>query len=193
MTPKNWTILSIIACVLALLGAGSMYAFQQQSFEDTGSTAAALHVSSSSFADGQGMPQKLTCDGASVSPDLQWSAGPAGTKSYVIVTTDPDAPISFTHWLAYNIPAQTHGLPEGASTPSKRLEQASEGTNGFGNTGYGGPCPPGDKVHHYVFRVYALDVNPGLATGQGKEQVAAAMQGHVLARGQITGVYGRQG
>jgi Raf kinase inhibitor-like YbhB/YbcL family protein len=195
MALKKRVMGSVIGIALALLAVGSAWTLQHQRAGDLDSISAAsvLQVSSSSFTHGQSMPPRLTCDGPDVSPDIQWSAPPAATKSYAIVMNDPDAPLGFTHWLAYNIPAPVHELPEGASTPSKRLDQASEGINSFGNAGYGGPCPPGSTPHHYVFHVYALDVNPGLAAGASTEQVVAALKGHVLAGGQITGLYGRSG
>lgn len=175
-----------------MLVIGTAWTFEPQTSAGTSATAT-LQVSSSSFADGQTMPSRLTCDGTNLSPDLRWRAVPARTQSYAIVMDDPDAPSSFTHWLAYNIPVNSHELPEGAATPSKRLEQAAEGVNGFGKPGYGGPCPPGHSPHHYVFRVYALDVNPNLAAGLEPPQVLAAIKDHILAEGQIIGLYGRSG
>ena len=139
------------------------------------------------------MPPKLTCDGPDLSPDIQLPTPPPGTKSFAIVMDDPDAPIKFTHWLAYNIPAGTRDIAEGASSPSKRLDHGAEGVNNFGNLGYGGPCPPVGRAHHYVLKVYALDVNPALPPGQNKQQLAAVLDGHVLAEGQITGLYARGG
>ncbi|GLQ51301.1 YbhB/YbcL family Raf kinase inhibitor-like protein [Dyella flava] len=182
MTVKHWTSRTTFSALIVLLAASTACAQAQT-----------LHVSSTSFADGRNMPQRLTCDGPDVSPDIQWSAAPARTQSYAIVMDDPDAPQGFTHWLAYNIPANTHDLSEGASTPSKRLDHAGEGANSFGHAGYGGPCPPEGNAHHYVFQVYALDVNPDLPAGQSEEQLMAAIQGHVLAKGQITGLYARGG
>ncbi|RDS79172.1 YbhB/YbcL family Raf kinase inhibitor-like protein [Dyella monticola] len=155
--------------------------------------AASLKVSSASFNDGANIPSKFTCDGADLSPDLHFSSPPTATRSFAIVTDDPDAPAAFAHWLAYGIPASTQRLPEGASTPSQRLVHGNEGTNGFGHIGYGGPCPPAGKPHHYIFRVYALDVIPALPPGASMEQVNAALQGHVLAEGHITGLYARDG
>lgn len=154
---------------------------------------ATWQVSSSSFVQGGKMPAKLTCDGADVSPEIRFPSPPAGAKSFAIVADDPDAPAAFAHWLAYDIPADTQELPEGASTPSRRLEHATEGINGFGRTGYGGPCPPAGQTHHYVFRIYALDNVPQLPVGASAEQLKAAIEGHVLAEGQITGVYARGG
>jgi Raf kinase inhibitor-like YbhB/YbcL family protein len=191
MTVKHWTGRTSLGALMLVLVASSAWA--QDSAMSSSAATGVLRVSSGSFADGQSMPQKLTCDGPDVSPDIQWSSAPAGTQSYVIVMDDPDAPPGFTHWLAYDIPAATHDLPEGASTPATRLGNADEGINNFDHAGYGGPCPPEGRAHHYVFRVYALDVNPGLPAGQSKEQVMAAMHGHVLAQGQLTGLYARAG
>jgi Raf kinase inhibitor-like YbhB/YbcL family protein len=152
-----------------------------------------LSISSSSFANGGTMDARLTCDGANLSPQMHLPTPPAGTRSFAIVVDDPDAPTAFTHWLAYGIPVGTRELPEGASTPSRRLAHAIEGVNSFGHAGYGGPCPPEGKAHHYVFRVYALDVNLTLPAGASPEQVNAAIHGHVLAEGQLTGLYARGG
>ncbi|MFC3651238.1 YbhB/YbcL family Raf kinase inhibitor-like protein [Dyella humi] len=169
---------------MLMLYAGSGYASPPQ---------ASLHVSSSSFTDGGKMPSKLTCDGENLSPQIQLPSPPAGTKSFAIVMDDPDAPIAFAHWLVYGIPADTRELAEGASTASRRLDHAVEGVNSFGRTGYGGPCPPEGKPHHYVLRVYALDVMSALPTGASADQVNAAIQGHVLAEGRTTGLYARGG
>jgi Raf kinase inhibitor-like YbhB/YbcL family protein len=151
---------------------------------------APLRVASASFKDGDNLPRKLTCDGPNVSPDLQLPSPPAGTRSFAIVMDDPDAPEPFTHWLAYDIPPDTRDVAEGSSTPGKRFAQAAEGANSFGDIGYGGPCPPSGTPHHYVFHVYALDVNPALPAARTREQLTAAMHGHVLAEGSITGLYG---
>lgn len=152
---------------------------------------ASMQVSSSSFSDGGTIPSTFTCDGSDLSPHLRLSTPPSGTKSLAIVVDDPDAPSLFTHWLAYNIPPETRELPEGASTSSHRLSHGTEGTNSFGQIGYGGPCPPPGKPHHYLFHVYALDINLTLPAGAQAEQVKAAIKGHVLAAGQITGLYAR--
>jgi Raf kinase inhibitor-like YbhB/YbcL family protein len=155
-----------------------------------GTTAAAsIAVTSSSFSNGGSIPPRFTCDGPNVSPDIQWTTLPTATKSIAIVMDDADAPLPFTHWLAYDISAATHGLPEGASTPSARLDHAAEGINSFGNIGYGGPCPPSGQLHHYNFRVYALDITLALSAGQNKAQLANAVKGHVLAEGLITGLF----
>lgn len=175
----------VAACVFALL--------LQAAVAWAASPPASLHVASSSFSDGGNMPSKLTCDGPNLSPDIQLPTPPAGTQSFAIVVDDPDAPTAFTHWLAYNIPADARDLPEGASTRAHRLMRGAEGINSFNTTGYSGPCPPEGSAHHYVFHVYALDVNPVLPPGVPTEQVKAAIEGHILAEGKITGLYARGG
>ena len=152
-----------------------------------------LQVASSSFADDSKMPAKLGCEGANLSPEIHLAATPAGTRSLAIVLDDPDAPVAFAHWLAYDIPADTRELPEGAATLSQRLEHAVEGTNSFGRIGYGGPCPPPGTTHHYVLHVYALDSQLALPAGANVQQLNAAIQNHVLAEGRITGAYTRSG
>jgi Raf kinase inhibitor-like YbhB/YbcL family protein len=148
----------------------------------------ALQLSSLGFDDGQPIPEKYSCDGANVSPPLQWRGTPDATKSIAIICDDPDAPGStFTHWVLYDIPATTTRLREGEANAGKA------GVNSFGAAAYGGPCPPPkDAAHHYVFNVYALDIVSLGRGGLSKRDVTAAMAGHVLAEGQLTGLYQRK-
>lgn len=146
---------------------------------------------SSSFVNGGAIPRRFTCDGAGDSPSLGWFGEPAGTKSFAIVMNDPDAPIDFTHWLVYNIPAGVRRLATGASTHGAMPQGSEEGTNSFGQFGYGGPCPPPGKPHHYVFRIFAIDAGIDLPSGASRAQLESAVRGHVLAEGQIVGIYGR--
>ena len=128
------------------------------------------------------------CGGRNASPALHWSGGPPSTRSYVLTVFDPDAPGGgFWHWIAYDIPATTQALDANAGAqPSDSLRFA---TNGFGHVRYDGPCPPPGKPHRYVFTLYALDVpHVSLANGEG---VAAALEGHVVAKTEVTGRYGR--
>ena len=154
---------------------------------------ASLQVESSSFTGGGSIPQRFTCDGAGISPALKWSAPPSGAKSLAIVVHDPDAPIDFTHWIVFDIPPGVRSLAEGASSEGAMPEGAFEGTTDFGRTGYGGPCPPGGRRHHYRFHVYALDVRFDLPAGANRRQLESAMDGHILAGGEIVGVYRRTG
>ena len=152
---------------------------------------AALRIQSMSFSNGGAIPRRYTCDGENRSPDLEWASAPAGTKSFAVVMSDPDAPIDFTHWLAYNIPPSDRGLAEGASAHGAMPQGSAEGTNSFGRFGYGGPCPPPGKPHHYVFRLYALDIPLSLPPGAARGQLESAISDHVLAEGQIIGIYRR--
>jgi Raf kinase inhibitor-like YbhB/YbcL family protein len=156
-----------------------------------GQARTSLWVRSSSFSNGRSIPARYTCDGADLSPVLQWQSAPAGTKSFAIVMDDPDAPIDFTHWLVYNIPPGVRELAEGASQQGAMPHGSVEGINDFGRPGYGGPCPPRGNPHHYVFRVYALDRLLDLPAGAAGKQVHAAISGHIVAQGQIVGTYQR--
>jgi len=154
-----------------------------------------LSLTSSGFSSGGAIPRQFTCDGADLSPSLQWSGAPAGTKSFALVVHDPDAPVDFTHWLVYGIPQAVDALTQGASTDGDgdgaMPRGSAEGINGFRSVGYAGPCPPPGKPHHYVFQLYALDVYVTLPPGARREELQAAMRGHILAEGKLVGVYQR--
>ncbi|HUA98694.1 MAG TPA: YbhB/YbcL family Raf kinase inhibitor-like protein [Terracidiphilus sp.] len=152
-----------------------------------------LSLASTSFASGGPIPRKCTCEGQDLSPGLRWSGAPSGTRSFVLIVHDPDAPVDFTHWLAYRIPPAVNGLPEGASTDGKMPAGTAEGINGFSRIGYAGPCPPPGEPHRYMFRIYALDFDPHLAPGATREQVETAIKDHVLAEGRLMGTYRRAG
>jgi Raf kinase inhibitor-like YbhB/YbcL family protein len=145
-----------------------------------------LRISSPAFMDGGRIPRKYTCDGENVAPPLEWSGAPEGSKSVAIICEDPDAPSgTFTHWVLYDIPISRHRLDEATSV-------GKAGVNDFGATGFGGPCPPKqDAAHHYHFRVYALDTESLGPSGLSKHDARDAMSGHVLAEGELTGVYKR--
>jgi Raf kinase inhibitor-like YbhB/YbcL family protein len=151
-----------------------------------------LQVESSTFANGEPIPARNTCDGANISPVLKWSVPPAGTKSVAIVMHDPDALVDFTHWIVFNIPPGVESLPVGASEQAGLPRGSSEGSNDFDQPRYGGPCPPGGKLHHYLFHVYALDLRLNLPPGASRKQLDSAISGHILADGEITGTYRRQ-
>ena len=151
----------------------------------------ALTVTSPAFENGAAIPARFSCSGADLSPELSWSAGPSGTKSYALIMDDPDAPGgTFVHWVLYNFKAADHSgrvtLPEAASGG------AAEGQNSFGKSGYGGPCPPPGKPHHYRFQVYALNRElDGLSSAATADQLRAAFKGSVLAEGTLTGTFKR--
>lgn len=142
---------------------------------------------SSTFAEGGSIPTRLTCDGDNVSPDLTWSDAPEGTQALALVVTDPDAR-DFVHWIAYDLTGTpSGGLPAAVSASP---DAPPQGTNSFGKTGYGGPCPP-SGTHRYVFVLHALDAPLELTGAPRIDALEAAMAGHVLARATLTGTYHR--
>jgi len=156
-----------------------------------GAPASSLAVTSKAFQDGGRIPAVHTCDGLGMSPPLAWGSPPAGTVSIAIIVDDPDAR-GFVHWVLFNVPGWKKVLPEGVGTGTAQPEGGTRG-QGDGGLDYFGPCPPaGDPPHRYSFRVYALDAWLHLAEGAPRDEVVAAMKGHVLAQGEITGLYGRQ-
>jgi Raf kinase inhibitor-like YbhB/YbcL family protein len=149
-------------------------------------------VSSSSFPAGSDIPKKFTCDGADISPALSWTGAPSGTKSFVLIADDPDAPVGiWTHWVIFDLPAQTSSLPEAVPKSDEVSSGGRQGRNDFRKIGYGGPCPPPGKPHRYFFRLYALDRTLNLQAGSNRKAVEQALQGHVLAKAEWMGKYGR--
>jgi hypothetical protein len=152
----------------------------------------ALTVSSSAFKEGDRIPAKYTCQGQDVSPPLAWGEPPAGTQSVALIVDDPDAPGGvFTHWVLFNIPPDSRELPEAVPIQAELARGALQGKTDFGRIGYGGPCPPPGRPHRYQFTLYALDQPLGLEGGASKKQLLSAMEGHILAQGQLTGTYQR--
>ena len=146
-------------------------------------------LTSSAFDNGQSIPPEYTCKGENISPPLQWVNPPPKTKSLVIIVEDPDAPRgTFVHWMIYNIPATTLSLPEAIPLESELPDGSRQGTNDFGALGYAGPCPPGG-IHHYSFRIYALDVALNLQEGVYEKQLLQAMEGHILTQAELMGGY----
>ena len=139
----------------------------------------------------------MDCTGDNISPALTWKGAPAATKSYAVTIYDPDAPTGsgWWHWVVFNIPSSATGLLAGAADPAKNLLPvgAVQGNTDFGVPGYGGPCPPkGDKPHHYIFTVYALNTDkidvPANATAA---YVGFNLHAHQLAKATLTGLYWR--
>lgn len=147
-----------------------------------------FHVTSSAFPDGGTIPEKYSCDGQNVSPQLEWRGAPDKTRSFALVCDDPDAPNGpFTHWILYDIPATTMKLEEGAANTGK------SGINSFGKPGYGGPCPPHGPAHHYAFHMYAVDVPSIGKPDMTRQDLMGALKGHVLGEGELVGEYRRKG
>ncbi len=149
-----------------------------------------LVVSSPSFEEGGQIPEEYTCDGKNISPLLNWSEPPAGTRSLALIMDDPDAPGGvFTHWVIFNLPAGSTQLVEAIPTDPELPGGARQGNNDLGHTGYGGPCPPPGSPHRYRFTLYAVNEVLELGAGASKSQVIQALEGHLLAQGQLTGTY----
>jgi Raf kinase inhibitor-like YbhB/YbcL family protein len=148
----------------------------------------AIELSSPAFASGGSLPQRFTCDGARVPPPLRIAAVPARARELALVVDDPDAPGGdFPHWELYALPPSTRSIE-----PGRLPSGAREGRNGFGKRGYGPPCPPaGDEPHRYVFVLYALSAPARLPSGASADEVLAVATRTAIARGMLTGRYGR--
>lgn len=152
-----------------------------------------MTLTSSSFADGQPIPSKHTCDGENISPPLSWEGAPEAAKSFALICDDPDAPVgTWVHWVLYDLPATTSGLPEAVEPQEDVLGGARQGRNDFKKIGYGGPCPPKGGPHRYFFKLYALDRALALKPGATKREVENAMKDHILAEGKLMGTYKRK-
>jgi Raf kinase inhibitor-like YbhB/YbcL family protein len=151
-----------------------------------------LQITSSAFQSGANIPPRFTCDDRNISPELTWKGAPAGTKSFVLVMHDPDAPISggYTHWVAFNIPANADHFAEDEPKQDHLPGGGIQGKNDSGTYGYTGPCPP-SGTHRYYFRLYALDLELDPNTSGNKSSLEQAMKGHVLAQAELMGKYAR--
>lgn len=130
-----------------------------------------MHLYSPEFLTGNYIPFKYTCDGENCSPPLTWEDPPSGTVSFVLIVRDPDAPKgTFTHWLLYNLPADSRQLSERISDQAILPDGSRQGKNDFGQVGFGGPCPP-DGTHRYFFKLYALDQMLDIAPGADRKSV----------------------
>ncbi len=144
------------------------------------------------FQTGGEIPRKYTCDGHDVSPALSWTEPPPGTRSFVLIAEDPDAPGgTFVHWVAYDLPDRARQLPEAVPKEDEIEAGGRQGRNDFAATGYGGPCPPPGKPHRYFFKLYALDRKLDLQAGATGKDVGRAMKGHILKQAELMGRYRR--
>ena len=147
-----------------------------------------MKLTSPAFSHNETIPEQYTCDGANISPALQWSDIPEHTNSFALIVEDPDAPAKvWVHWVLFNIPPTTQSLFEN-TTHGPFLQGA---TDFNGKQGYGGPCPP-SGTHHYHFTLYALDTLLDLPAGARKQELIKAMQGHILEQTTLIGTYQRK-
>jgi Raf kinase inhibitor-like YbhB/YbcL family protein len=145
-----------------------------------------MKLTSSAFQPNQPIPAQFTCDGQNTNPPLAWSDLPANTKSLALIMDDPDAPVGlWVHWLVWNItPASNEITADSVPTG------ATEGTTSSKTASYGGPCPP-SGIHHYHFKLYALDTTLDLPSSATKDQLESAMTGHILDQTDLVGLYSR--
>ena len=188
----------IVFVVVIAAGGGDMSA----------QAAAKLAVSSTAFKNGEAIPADYTADGRNVSPPLTWSGAPSGTREFALILDDPDAPTPqpFVHWVIYKIPGSAAGLPEampmGGTVKGTGVAGALQGLTGFAlyargggpppQPGYRGPAPPSGKPHHYTFKVYALNTPLDAKEGMTKDELLKAMEGTIIGKGEIVGLYERK-
>lgn len=151
-----------------------------------------MRISSTSFKEGEMIPSKYTCDGENISPQLSWTGAPENTKSFALISDDPDAPVGiWIHWVVYNIPASVNELTEKFPNDKKLEDGTLQGITDFRKIGYGGPCPP-SGTHRYYFKLYALDILLDKDAGLTKQELLKAMEGHIIAEAQLMGKYKRK-
>src|SRR5215213_294602 len=152
-----------------------------------------LGITSPAFSHNGAIPVKHTCESDDVSPALQWSGAPSGTRSFALIVDDPDAPDPdapkrvYVHWVVYDMTPNCTGLPEGVKF-TEQPNGGRQGKNDGGNVGYMGPCPPIGR-HRYFFKLYALDTMLGELGAATKAEVEAAMRGHILEQAELVGTY----
>ena len=152
-----------------------------------------LHITSPAFLEGKEIPDQYTCQGKDSSPPLKWTGVPTGAKSLALIADDPDAPMgTWVHWVLFDLPPTSTELKEDMPKTQHLPGGARQGLNDFKRLGYGGPCPPPGKPHRYFFKLYALDTLLDLKPGATKQDVEAAIKGHILAEGQLMGTYQRK-
>ncbi len=151
-----------------------------------------FELRSPAFRPSEMIPKKYTCDGPDLSPELEWTGIPEGTKTLAIICDDPDAPMgTWVHWVLYDLAGDVANLPEGIPQKERIEQGAVQGINDFRKIGYGGPCPPPGKPHRYYFRIYALDQEVDLSPGASKADLLKAMEKHILGQAELMGKYGR--
>ncbi len=186
------SLISVVLLILFTWASSDSFGQLSTRYEFQGGHAMSFALKTTAFANGGGIPKKHTCDGADISPALSWNDAPAGTRSFALIADDPDAPVgTWTHWIIWNIPAQTTALPEGVPKVEERGDGARQGRNDFKRIGYGGPCPPPGKPHRYFFKLYSLDAKLDVKAGASRSELERAMKGHVLSQTELMGTYGR--
>ena len=187
-------LLSVTFLALAVGGCGPPPSPTATPVPPTATPPPPIELTSTAFASGEPIPEKYTCDGEDVSPPLAWGDPPEDTRSFALIVDNPDARSVvgqvWVHWILYNLPAETRGLPEAVPPDAELSDGGRHGQNSEEWLSYVGPCPP--FTQRYFFRLYALDTVLDLDAGVSKEELLQAMEGHILAQGELVGRYKRQ-
>jgi len=193
---RDITVLSMVLAILLVGLPGCDRGNEVPKAKRKAGPAVVMAVESQAFTSGQSIPRKYTGDGKDLSPPLSWSRVPQGTEEFALIVDDPDAPGTkpWVHWVIYKIPSQVRRLVEGLPTSPKLADPAGalQGRNSWRKIGYRGPAPPrGHGVHHYRFTIYALRVPLELKEGLYAADLLKAISSHVLAKGELIGLYHR--
>lgn len=184
--------LLILLVILLFVPAGCRGVAATHRSNVKGDSTMSFALTTTAFSPGGEIPARYTCSGANLSPALAWTDVPAGARSLALIADDPDAPMgTWTHWLVWNLPARDGALPEGVPSHEVLANGARQGTTDFRRIGYGGPCPPPGRSHHYFFTLYALDASLNLMPGSTRSELEAAMKPHVLAKAEVMGTFRR--
>ena len=181
---RTLALLPLLIVVLALVAPAEV--------RGQNASSSKIELKTTSFTPDGFIPKRFTCEAADVSPALAWTDPPTGTQSFAIIEDDPDAPSgTFVHWLVYDLPATYRRLGEALSGNDQMPGGGRQGTNDFSRTGYSGPCPPPGRPHRYFIRLYALDVRLDLRPAATRNELEAAMKGHILAQAELMGRFQR--
>jgi len=188
---KSLMIPGVAICLFVSCANRSPAPAQQTTSTPVNENKSGIKLTSKAFNEGQAIPRGYTCDGANVSPPLEWTGVPKSAKTLAIVADDPDAPAgTWVHWVLYNLPSDVIGMVENTPPIETLSGGGMQGTNDFQKIGYGGPCPPRGS-HRYFFKIYALDSELPLKPGASKVDLEPAMEGHIISQGQLIGTYRR--
>ena len=186
---KNYLLFSLL--LISFVSLFSIYSYEGAKMKKK--EIKPLTVTSAAFRHNEMIPAKYTCDGENISPPIAWEGAPEGTESFVLIADDPDAPMGiWVHWIIFNIPDTVTSLPENVPAKVTLENGIHQGMSSFKQTGYGGPCPP-SGTHRYFYKVYAVDTSVDVLEPRyaNKEKVLDAIEGHVLAYGELIGTYRR--
>lgn len=179
----------LFAMMLASCAASARMTPDTTIMETTTEASMSIQLTSDAFTNEKPIPAQYTCTGGDISPSLTWGEPPAGTQSFALIMDDPDAPMgTWVHWVLFNIPASARGLAEAVPSQAQLSDGSLHGRNSNGNLGYNGPCPP-SGTHRYFFKLYALGEMLGLSSGADKGELLKAMEGHILAQGELMGTF----